>query len=339
MNRKTVLTLAAAIVIFLAGILLSRFVSQQTRAASPPAVDPKQVVDSMYPPEMAQAATERENRGGSAFSRKFCFVVYESLADGNPGTIIAAYTDGIGGTIRVIRGQGDGKYGVVFEPTEFSFGGGPCEMGLVDLDADGRKEIMVSFANYRIFTADWYFRWDGVQLINLGPTHGTAPLFTAFNTTGHLDLDHDGTLEIMSPADASLQRDEEGFIPNAPIHVYKLSGGVYIFDRTLVDYGFFVRETGKPRTEEIAVNLTEAPTGSYVLKVINGKAGGSRRVSSARIVLNGVEILSPNNFSQQVEFLTIPVTLVRHNIIEVTLAGTPLGEIIFTIEDTSAQPQ
>jgi len=338
-TRHRKLALWGVPLVLLAGILAGVLVSYQTKSASAQSADPEQIADQFFPQELAQEATERESRGGSPFVRKLCFTVYDRLPDGNPKTIVAGYTDGIGGAIRVIQAQASGGYGVVFEPSQFTFGDSGCDVNLVDLDGDASNEVKVSFVTYwGRAQADWYFRWDGLQLINLGPTHGDPPAtFTSFSDTDTLDLDHDGVLEIISVADARLVPDEEGFVPGPVRKVYKNSGGVYVLDRPLVYIGFFLRKAREPVTDERALNLPAEPIGTYALKVINGKADGSRRVSSARIVLNGVEILSPNNFSQQVEFLTIPVTLVRHNIIEVTLAGTPLGEIILTIEDTSAQ--
>lgn len=69
---------------------------------------------------------------------------------------------------------------------------------------------------------------------------------------------------------------------------------------------------------------------------MNGDTQKKNRVSSARIVLNGVEVLSPDNFSQQVDFLAIPVELAAQNALQVTLAGIPLGHVRIIIEDTAA---
>ncbi|MFQ5777636.1 MAG: hypothetical protein ACE5IP_06475 [Terriglobia bacterium] len=334
--RHKRLALWAATAALLAVALIWALASYQTNTTYAQSVDPSQIADQFYPQGLAQEATERENLGGTAFSRDFCFAVFDTLPSGDPQTIIAAYTDGIGGAILVISAQGDGSYGVVFEPTEFIFGGFNCKVKLVDLDSDGRNEIRVAFSDYRTFTADWYFRWDGLQLLNLGPTQGDPSVFTVLNTSDPLDLDHDGILEIISIGDSSLLADETGTVPNAPKEVYKSLGGPYTFERTLAYYGFFRRETGAPQMFQEALAFPAEPTGNFVLKVINGKHDGTNRVSSARILLNGVEILSPTHFSQQVEFLSIPVTLVRNNSIEVTLAGKPLGTIIVTIENVSA---
>ncbi|MGH9861054.1 MAG: hypothetical protein ACRD5F_13620, partial [Candidatus Acidiferrales bacterium] len=56
-------------------------------------------------------------------------------------------------------------------------------------------------------------------------------------------------------------------------------------------------------------------------------------VSSARIVLNGAEILSSNQFSQQVQFLNIAANLIQNNTIQVTLADGPPGHLWITIQD------
>lgn len=291
-------------------------------------VDPAQIVDQFFP----QALIDRATAVGLEVDPDFCFVVFDTLPSGEPKTIMAAYA---AGGIRVIQEQGDGTYGVIFEPSGFLFGGLKCRVGLVDLDADGRNEVTVSFTDMRIFTGDWYFRWDGVQLINLGPTQGDERKLTILSTTGTLDLDHDGIMEILSLGDSSLLTDDEGFVPSSPIKVYRSQGGPYQFDRTLLSVRMFVRDKGEPQTETAFLNFPSALVGEFVLKVINGDHDGSKRVASARIVLNGEEVLSPLHFSQQVEFLTIPVALVRHNRIEVTLDGKPLGRLTVTVEDIS----
>lgn len=289
-------------------------------------VDPAQLVEQFFP----QSLIDRAIEAGVQVDQDSCFAVFDTLPSGDPKTIIAGYAEG---GIQVIQEQGDGSHGVVFQLTEeFLLGGLKCRMRLIDLDGDGTNEIKASFTGMRIFTADWYFRWDGLQLINLGPTTQDPPPYTVLSTTGLADLDHDGTLEILSQGDSSLLPTEEGFVPTPPVEVYKSLGGPYTFDRTLASLGMFVRDKGEPQTETQSISLAAQPTGSFVLRVINGRHDGSNRVASARIMLNGEEVLSPDFFSQQVEFLTIPVTLQRNNALKVTLDGKPLGTIIITIE-------
>ncbi len=280
--------------------VLASFQLEETFAQT---VDPAQIVEGFFP----QALIDRATEVGLEVDPDFCFVVFDTLPSGEPKTIMAAYAEG---DIRVIQEQGDGSYGVIFEPTGFLFGGLTCDVELVDLDLDARMEVKFSFTGMRIFTADWYFRWDGLQLINLTPTRGTTRQRTDLSTTDPLDLDHDGIKEIISIGDSSLLADETGAVPNAPKEVYKSLGGPYTFERTLSYYGVFQRTTGSPNDFQEGLAFASEPTGGFVLKVINGDHDGSKRVASARIVVNGVEVLSPLHFSQQVEFLTIPVSLV-----------------------------
>lgn len=83
----------------------------------------------------------------------------------------------------------------------------------------------------------------------------------------------------------------------------------------------FIRKTGKPVTETVQFT-TMNPTDNFILRIQNGPTSYDR-VSSATIVLNGVEIFRQSDFNQQVEWLEKPVTLQAFNTIAVTLASKP----------------
>lgn len=326
-NRVLVLLLLLLAVV--GGVWFGRPANGQTSDAA-------QIVDQFYPQTLIQDAEELD----APFRRRSCFQVYDTFPAGEPRTIIAGYSNGPadGAAIRVIRGQDGGPYGVVFEPTSLNLWGFDCTVQLVDVDGDSRNEVKVSFpGGMRGSTTDWLFRWDGVQLINLSPGARdtvTGEFDSKLSNSEFLDLYHDGTLQVVTRA---------GFLGfgsdvEPADKVFRLTPAGYQLDKPVIFVARFEREKGEPVTDTIHFPLVTGSSGPYVLRLSNGGSGGQHRVSSARIVLNGVEVLSPQNFSQQVEFLTIPVSLVRHNTIEVTLAGTPLGEIIVTIEDTSAVP-
>lgn len=118
--------------------------------------------------------------------------------------------------------------------------------------------------------------------------------------------------------------------------IYRLTPDGYTLDKPALFVGRFNRERGEPIPSTFHFDLLKDSTGPYVLRLANGDNQGQHRVASAHIVLNGVEVLSPNNFSQQVEFLDIAVPLTQQNKLEVTLAGEPLGLVVITVEDTTA---
>jgi hypothetical protein len=70
-------------------------------------------------------------------------------------------------------------------------------------------------------------------------------------------------------------------------------------------------------------NHFSGKTGEAILMITNGTADGHNRVSSAKIILNGVEIFGPNKFNQQVYQIEAPVNLEENNWISVELRSTP----------------
>jgi hypothetical protein len=69
-----------------------------------------------------------------------------------------------------------------------------------------------------------------------------------------------------------------------------------------------------------------ASAGAAFLTVKNGDYTGNHRVdnavSSARVIINGVEIFSPNDFNQTVYLLEAPITVKANNSISAELSGS-----------------
>lgn len=102
-----------------------------------------------------------------------------------------------------------------------------------------------------------------------------------------------------------------------PVTIYFLAtphlsfaANVIVFQET------FVRNNGKPQTEERNFN---AVVGEGSLIIHNGNANGKNRVSSAVIILNGTQVVGPNEFNQEVGLIEKPVVLNLNNILEVQL--------------------
>jgi hypothetical protein len=91
-----------------------------------------------------------------------------------------------------------------------------------------------------------------------------------------------------------------------------------------------VRSAGRP--QDFAQTFANTSVASeYKILVKNGLSDGSRRVSSARIWLNGALILGPSDFNQQISEIRQPVTLLPNNEIKVTIAGSPGGILTISI--------
>ena len=97
-----------------------------------------------------------------------------------------------------------------------------------------------------------------------------------------------------------------------------LAANVGVFEET------FVRGKGKPQTQQR--NFT-AVAGEGSLIIHNGNANGKNRVSSAVIILNGSQVVGPNEFNQQVGLIEKPVVLNLNDTLEVQLRSAP-GSLI-----------
>jgi hypothetical protein len=107
--------------------------------------------------------------------------------------------------------------------------------------------------------------------------------------------------------------------------------------RTLVAFGpeNFVRSKGKPVTERRHFSLPN-PGADYTLRIDNGGVNSEfRRVSSAVITLNGVEVVRPNDFNQNVAVIETSVTLLTENVLTVELRSAPGSGFTLQVKDAS----
>lgn len=290
-----------------------------------------------------------------------CSAVFSSMQDGTPQLVAAAYTNGAFGHLRMLSVDSQTLQVTVLADVSkphYLLAGAGCRMDLVDLSGTSgskslSKVLQIDFPGLSgRGSATWFFEWDGDKFINLGPikaAHKLPPdslLYMAYP----LDLDHSGPFEIVSLGDGDLQPDPTTGIWNLPTKlVWHFNGTSFVQERTLINVTSFTRSEGEPAP--VLTNVTPDtcdqpscaefelanPLSSYTLKVINGNADGSHRVSSGHVLLNNVEVVSPSDLSQQVEFVSKPVTLLQKNTLYVSLDSKPHGTIIITIEPPSTQ--
>src|SRR5713101_7997501 len=95
----------------------------------------------------------------------------------------------------------------------------------------------------------------------------------------------------------------------------------------------YTRTAGRPQTfTETFPRCGGAPC---QLVVVNGSADGSHRVSVASIFLDGVRILGPSDFNQQVCRIVKPVALAGNNQITIMLASKPGSFLTIDVECAS----
>lgn len=92
----------------------------------------------------------------------------------------------------------------------------------------------------------------------------------------------------------------------------------------------FLRSNGAPQEFVERFDLL-GNASSFKLIVKNGLPDGTRRVSSAWVSLNGVQILAPSDFNQPVSEVRRPAMLLPTNELEIRVAGAPGGLLVVSI--------
>ncbi len=82
------------------------------------------------------------------------------------------------------------------------------------------------------------------------------------------------------------------------------------------------RQVDTPETEEVTFTV-QAPNNNYFLRILNGNADGSCRVSAEWITLNGTLIAGPSDFNQNVYILERNVSLQQNNTLKVRVSSSP----------------
>ncbi|HEX8290963.1 MAG TPA: IPT/TIG domain-containing protein, partial [Pyrinomonadaceae bacterium] len=98
----------------------------------------------------------------------------------------------------------------------------------------------------------------------------------------------------------------------------------------------FTRQPGPPAAVTRQFSLPAGAAAPFRVQVQNGAGDGSNRVSSATVLLNGVELLRPQDFNQNVAVVNRDVTLAATNTLEVTVKSAPGSHLTVTFTATRA---
>lgn len=101
----------------------------------------------------------------------------------------------------------------------------------------------------------------------------------------------------------------------------------------------YSREEGEPLLVETDFTVTDLRA-SYILKLYNDGLNDARRekVSASEILLNGVQVVRPGDFSQKATFFERPISLKQKNTLQVKLKGNPGGRVTLRIVGTDTVP-
>jgi len=287
-------------------------------AAGAAAQTDSQVVEAFFPQRLLEESRRDYQQGGPLPFRTSAFVVTDF--DNTGSFIIAAYSNGFSGVIRVLK-RVHGTASLVDEPDLAALGGVFPKVQLLDFDGDGRFEVVVSYTSARGPTADWVLRWDGTKLRLFGPAGRDAlgVTDTPLSNADFLDIDGDGILEILNPAGA-----DSGA---RAWQVYRLADRTYVASASLYYVGYFYPPPAVA-TDSFAV---ASPGPGFLLTVINGDRDGGNRVRAGTIRLNGRAVVTPEDLDQRVRTVLRRVSASGVNQIAVTLAGDAGSHVLVTV--------
>jgi len=118
-----------------------------------------------------------------------------------------------------------------------------------------------------------------------------------------------------------------------------LGSGVLQAQTTLFGPITYTRTAGPPNQFSDTFILPAGTTAPYTIHIVNGQADGTKRISSATIKLNGVQVAGPSDFGQNVAVIDRPVALHTNNTLEVRLTSAPGSFLTISVLDTGAGSQ
>jgi len=109
-------------------------------------------------------------------------------------------------------------------------------------------------------------------------------------------------------------------------------------DTTLFGPKQYVRNASTPLLQTDTFSVPSAIATPFQLRIVNGEANGAKRISSAWIKVNGVQVAGPADFGQKVASIERTVELGPNNTLEVRLASGPDGFLTITVLGTRVLP-
>jgi hypothetical protein len=290
------------------------------RAADVPSDE--ELVRDHYPSDLASESSQLAQAGGMA--RPGHAFVPATFPGVTSGDLVAAYDNGFGGAVRVLRRNGQ-QVQIVDAPRFPAMGGTDSGVTLVDLEADGVPEIVASFGAPAGGVSAWMFRWTNTGLVFLGPstTDETGAVVSMLHAVSFRDLDGDGTMEAVDSG-----TDDQG---TPVVRIFKLMNGGF----TLWKEPIYYAELGRDGLRSTLIDTTvQGPAGLRTMWIMNGRAGQiDTRLRSAVISWNGATLVPASEFGTDVGSLHVPVVLTgTEDALQIELRGSLDGEMAILIE-------
>jgi hypothetical protein len=320
--RKALKAVLTAVMVVLGGtvVVLSLSLLEVSQVLAATDAD---IVAQFFPQRLIDESVQDFNAGGPPLFQASNYTRADLNGIGITDFIVAAYSNGFSGDVRVLHTQGQSAT-LVDEPNLRLLAGIYPTIELLDLNGDGRSEVIVSFSSARGRSATWVFKWSNGHLVLFGPstTDASGDASTILTDAAFVDLNGDGIPEIVNPPELGPLAQDETELAVGPFTIFQLntSGGGYALSQSANFFGTFLRSTGAP----VTASATFAGTTNTraILTVING-VGTANRVSSAVISLNGQIVISSNQLNQKISMIKVPLVIQDSNMIQVSLKSAP----------------
>ncbi|MGA7341067.1 MAG: hypothetical protein WBE72_11060 [Terracidiphilus sp.] len=307
-----------------------------------------QAVEAAFPPDLHYAGEPPSNPYDT------CAAVFSRDAGGAPNLIAAAYS-GDGAEVAMLAyAPGGARIISTITNRQFWLTDGECGLQMVNLadpaspDSPLADTFDVSFDE----GPDWFFIWDGKKLQNitaLQTSHdytwrGKEVPNSAMYQARVVDVDHHGAMQIAgNNGDWDKFPQEDGIASTGTDTLFRYNGTTYAPAKALQYSEEYEPNLPKSHDDLAAykvdaapwtqgINMHRTPAPSYQLRIVNGDRGGSNRVTSAKVEINGATIVLPNEVNQGVETLARTIQLQKQNMIKVTVDGPAKSHIYVTIE-------
>ncbi len=338
--------------LIIVGIGLMLFCATGTHSVHGQQPSEDAIVRQYFPQWLINESIEDFNKGGPRPFQAFAYADADLNGTGRSDFIVAAYSNGFSVAVVVLAKRGNSAIEVA-SPSFPLMGGIEPSVRPLDVDHDGRQEVVVSFSSARGLDADWVLKWDRTTLYAIGPVEVDADgnEDTVLSEAAFIDLDGDGTLDIVASPEFDPMKESSV----DTFRVFTLFNGRYVPSRTLNFFETFARpaategkreakdddsdsEAQRTREADEQKGLegdehSERPentvrtfgvadaTVPYMMTIINGDETGTHQIRSAEIELNGIVVAELNVFAQHERTVTIPVTVAASNTLRVELRG------------------
>lgn len=328
--------------------LLSAQISEQT-----PSPEVMRAAAAAFPRDLRYKDKTQTGLSSQSSPYDHCAVVFSQKADGAPDLIAAAYS-GDGAEVAMLSyAPGAAKIISAITNQQFWLTDGECRLQIVNLvdpehpDSPLADTLDVSFNE----GPDWFFIWEGKKLQNITAFEadkyswkGKEVPNSAMYQARVVDVDRKGAMQIVGD-NGGFDKfpQEDGIASTGTDILFRYNGKSYAPAQTFQyfeEYGpnlpkshddlAAYKTDAAPWTQ--AINMHPIPAPSYQLEVVNGDRDGGNRVTSAKVELNGVTIVSSNEVNQGVDTLTRTTQLQKENLIKVTVDGPVKSHIYVAVE-------